>query len=542
MYNLVSNEWIEITTSPMPPARMNACMDFTYPILQILGGENGNGYLSDFWSFNLEYNSFEQLESGSMPALTEHVCVLDSDYVFYTFGGRTSELSLNTNLYYYHVGWGDPVPLPYPLYISSAGLIFLEGFFAIIGGNQIDVALSNVTLYETATGIGYNMENLPVAVTSHAIAQAGKNIYVFGGSLSMGSSYQKEVGTSNFYLVNNDYFQCSKGFYSSSCTPCPPGSYSVALDSTSCELCPAGTYGSRYGLSYLSQCTPCSYGTFADQTGSTYCKDYHTPSECPIGSTAPIHRDSIQAFTEIQPSPYDDHTSVAANYISNFQIAVYVALILTGVLYGALLHTRAFRYIDLFKNEHEVERGQDPERTAIGGVATMIFLIASSIFIVSPSILYFIANITETKTLVPVFTLDNQIFTAELLFLNITLYNYGGNCGNSEGVCYNHVDAKSTGFSSQASHISCTRLENACLVSLQCYGCYVSTSGYATVTFNDYLVYATGIKIEVGSTSSIPDSNSSYVQFYLDPGQDKVFNGLQSSVVYVAMYPSVESI
>ena len=537
MYNLISNTWIEIKPEIQPPARKNACMSFIYPYLLIYGGENSNGYLNDFWKFDLEYNYFAELQNDLVPALTEHVCGFDPTYGFYVFGGRTDGYVLNNLLYLFAGVWLGPFPLPSSLYISKTGLILLDDIFVVIGGNQIDVSLSNITLFVTDTGVGYNLDNLPVSVTAHAVTQAGRNIYVFGGTLSMGSRYQTEVGTSNMYVVNSEYFKCSLGFYGASCLPCVPGSYSEGLGSDTCKLCPAGTYSDRYGLGFLSQCTPCASGTFSDRPGATYCKYCSNPNDCPVGSTGPRVVDTIETFSETQPLPYNDKNGIAAEYISEFQIAVYAVIVATALLYVILLKSGGFKYIDFFKNQHEFEQGQDPEGTSFGGAVTVMFFVASSFFIVSPSILYFIANITETKTLIPSLTLDNQIFNADLFLINITLYNYGGECGDIYGNCLGHVDIYSKGF--PKGNPSCWEVADTCIVTLQCHNCSIDTSAYVKVTFWDFLVYATGIKIEVMSSSSIPDSNTSSIQFYLSPGQGKVFNGLSSSVITVSMYPSV---
>ena len=56
MFNVNSNTWIEIELTTEIPARANACITYFYPFLYIFGGENNSGVLNDLWLYDFRYN------------------------------------------------------------------------------------------------------------------------------------------------------------------------------------------------------------------------------------------------------------------------------------------------------------------------------------------------------------------------------------------------------------------------------------------------------------------------------------------------------
>ena len=541
MYNLVSNQWIEINTNVLPPGRTNACMQFMYPILIIYGGENGSGYLNDLWLLDYQYSYFTELSNeNKVPAMTEHQCLLDAEYNLYIFGGRVSPFQQNDQIYVNVASeYWFSIPSPIALQLSSAGTRVFNSTFAIIGGNQIDSALSAITLYIISVGIGVTIDYLPVTVTSHAIAHAGRSIYVFGGTLTMGNSFFDEVGTSNFYNVTNEYFDCSIGYAGDNCTICLPGTYGSILNSKACTPCPPGTYSSSYGVAYYSQCTPCAHGTFADLWGSTMCKDCDNPADCHVGSTAPVYTPPILPFAEIQPLAYDDRKTQANAAILNLEFAILAVLVLTCIVYFFLKKFGIFQTFDIFAERHVRKYYEDPFKTVLGGVMTLIFALAALIFIGSPIILYSMANIVETKTLVPVFTLDNQEFTAAEGFMSMKMYNYGGRCGDVNNNCLGYMDIYTAGLTADTFEKNCYTEVDSCVIKISCTNCTMDPVSLISLTVFDYLVYTTGIQVQFGFSSSIPDSNLSAIELYVASPQGQVFNGLNPTVFKLSLFPSV---
>ena len=320
---------------------------------------------------------------------------------------------------------------------------------------------------------------------------------------------------------------------------CEPGSYSSSFNSETCDLCVAGTYSNSYGMGFLSQCTPCAYGTYADQPGSTFCKDCVNPADCSVGSTMPRNKQANDPFSQIQPLAYDNGGAKADSATASFQFALLAALVFTWVMYFIMQQAEFFKYFDIFSQRHERKYYEDPYKTPFGGFVTIVFVLAALLFIISPIILYSMANIVETKTLVPVFTLENRIFYASFMYTRIKMYNYGGECGDAENRCLGHIDLAYLGSTSVANEILCYSEENSCVTYLSCSNCTVEEYSEFSITVWGYLAYSTDIAVEVGIYSSIPDSNLSLVKYYLSAPQGQVFNGLNPTILPLSMIPSV---
>ena len=542
MFNIVSNEWIELSADVLPPARSNACMTFMYPFLVIHGGENGSGYLSDLWVFDYEYSYFLEISvDGKVPALKEHVCILDGNYKLYIFGGRLTPFQLNTYIYMSLAleSWLEPTPAPPSLIFSNAGLVLMQEAFAIIGGSQLTNSLSNVTLYSTTTGTGFSLDTLPVTVTSHAVSHAGRSIYVFGGTLTMGQTYFDEVGTSNFYKITHSSFDCSRGFFGDSCTMCLPGSLGGSLNSALCELCGAGTYSSSYGLGYTAQCTPCPSGSYAESPGSSLCRSCNNPNDCSIGSRAEDSVMIYNSFEELQPLAYDEGTTAAKARVEYYEFAALGMMGLVWALYLCVNKREGFAKVDIFDNKHERKYYEEPFKNAFGGVVSVAFFLAASIFIVSPIIVYNMANIAEIKTFLPIFTLQNTTFASDIVYISISMYNYGGQCGNTNSTCIGHIDTSIYGMTGDISDFYCEREESTCMIYMVCANCTVDLVSGVYITVWESLAYTTGFQVVIETTSSIPDSNTSALLYYVNSPQGKVFNGLNPTVFTLSIIPSV---
>ena len=543
MYNIISNQWKKIITDILPPARKNACMSFYYPLLLIYGGENGSGYLDDMWVFNYERLNFQEIvPSITIPAMTEHKCLFSEVGELYIFSGKVSAFELNEYVYT-SVGlstWQEPMPAPQELQISSAGTVIMSDFLVMIGGSGINSAVSEVSLVFFSNANACVVDYLPVNVTYHAVAHTGRSIYVFGGALAIGNTFFDSVGTSNFYNITADYLDCSRGFYGDSCKMCGPGSYSSALNSENCSFCGPGTYSDSYGMGYPSQCTPCAYGSYSNLTGSRLCRDCGNPSDCPVGSTAPSHQDYIEYLTEIQPSAFDKGEIQSANAVYTFQLAVLGVGIFAWVLYFFVNRKNFYDRFDIFEKKHIRKYYEEPKSTSFGGVMTLTFFLAASLFIVSPAIIYNISNIVETKTFVPVFTQQNTIFTSDLIYINIKLSNYGGGCGDQNNTCLSRIDARSVGIHGTISNFSCKGQARTCTISFNCTSCTLDLASGVYLTVSDILAYTTSIQMEVISTSSIPKSSLSALSFSVTSPQNEVFNGLSPTAFTVSMIPSVK--
>ena len=545
IFNLLTNEWVEIYSESLPSARSDACMYFFFPILYIYGGQDENGVFSDLWYYSLDTTKVEKIQAkgATPPPLYGHRCYVDPDYTFYISGGTSTNDAPNSLTFVYY-------PKSNTWYIlldssifdrSNFSLIFMESFIIEFGGNRLTTSYSDIIkIYYNGTI--ETMGALKYPVCYHSAAYAGKSIYIFGGAFTTGSSIYIDIGINDFYNLTSEDFDCSQGNYGESCNFCGPGTYAMYPNTELCSPCIAGTYSNGYGQHYLSQCIPCEYGTFSDVPGSSYCKDCAIPQDCPIGSTAPMYSQTIQAFANVQPPSYQNNNSEAMLYTYTFYIILGVLTVILGIGFILLRNNRLLIWIDIYQNLHKRKYYEEPFRTQFGGFVTVLLIMAVLIMVGSPIILYEISNITETKTLVPAFTLENQEFSSEKMILTLNLYNFAGEC-ISNNICSSYIKLSIENMVySGVSGPFCTALENSCSIILSCFNCYLPDNSYFNLTFAGYLIYTSGIEVELNCSSSLPDYNVSSIKFYIESPSTQVFNGLSPSIFYIMMIPTVRSI
>ena len=384
--------------------------------------------------------------------------------------------------------------------------------------------------------------NLLIPVSAHGGEHISNEIYIFGGSATIGNNIIEGLGTSLFYKVYHEAFYCSRGYYGQpggNCSICEPGYYSSSYNSDSCSPCRPGTYSTGYGLGDFYQCTPCEYGTYTDKYASTRCYLCDFISDCPIGSSSPSIFQATNQISSSQPKNYDTNSSKASMIIFNFQIGIGVVVGIATLLFLILKQKEFFKKFDLFKDLHPRKYWEDPFPTTYGGFASVLFIIVALIFIVSPLVLFNIANITETKTLEPSVLFQYQRFTVKYLKLNLTLYNYGGACV-VDGECATSMSLTSTGFHLvDASGPFCYSVTNGCSIVYICENCYMDPLTVFNITAVYYLIYASAIEIEFISSSSLPDFNTSSIKFIIVAPTGTVFNGPNPSVFYIDAIPSV---
>ncbi len=74
----------------------------------------------------------------------------------------------------------------------------------------------------------------------------------------------------------------ASGASTTSCTPCPPGTYNHLTGQGSCIQCSAGFYNPRYGSRTVGDCNPCPVGSYSTLAGSP---SVASCTICPLGTT-----------------------------------------------------------------------------------------------------------------------------------------------------------------------------------------------------------------------------------------------------------------
>lgn len=540
-YNFLTNLWIQITPALVPSARANACISFQFPIFYLYGGENSNGILDDFWMYSLITQEFSLVSSIGFhpPGLTRAQCFYYQD-AFYLFSGSiNSYYSLGT-VFFFNVTTQN-----WEIYMdtndsereySNTQNILTENGLVQIGGSRTNTISSSIKFYNIAEKTVVTLGHLPDPVASHSIVHSGKNIYIFGGLNSVSNIGIPNIGTSRFYKITDDIFDCSPGNYGNECILCEPGYYNDQFNAESCTACPAGTYNSDYGATSLSQCIPCHVNTFADVPGSYTCKECPNSEDCPIGTSIPIPN-TLENTQEIQPSSYDENR-VKSAFINQIVIACIFAF--AGVIiliYLTLRKLKIFARADIFKNLHPRKYYEEPFGTEYGGLISILFIIVSLVFILTPIVAFSVSNISEIKTLVPNISYRDIKIMASCN-ITLVLYNFNGECG-VDGVCMEHMFYSAAGsYTMIGSGPFCYKSDNICKIVFISDEFSIETSLTSIFTVSDPLIYSTNIDATLSCTSSIPESISS-TTISLSAPDSQVFNGFTPSYFSFYLIPSV---
>lgn len=90
----------------------------------------------------------------------------------------------------------------------------------------------------------------------------------------------------SLYGTRSVALSCGPGKYASgkNCLLCPPGTYQNLTFSTSCTPCPQGSYNAYSGAPGVDVCAQCPPGTFLNYTGAVSSNEC---SKCPKGTSSP---------------------------------------------------------------------------------------------------------------------------------------------------------------------------------------------------------------------------------------------------------------
>jgi hypothetical protein len=337
-------------------------------------------------------------------------------------------------------------------------------------------------------------------------------------------------------------FTCSDGFYGDLCEMCPPGTYNYFSNSMTCQPCLPGTSSDDYALNNYAQCLPCEYGSYTENFGSKFCFDCANTIDCKFRTILPKSREFIPSFVNSQPSPFNDKVSDSENYIKTVQISVFSLIALLFLIY--LLHNKLklFLIIDFFKERHKRKYFEEPSRTPHGGLFTLSLILLIMMFIVTPLVSFFISNITEMKTLVPSFTLENSKFESDYAIFEITFYDYAGFCVFNGSKCNDGIKTYSHGVEADSyDGPHCKQIDiNICRITFYFKKISFDNSGSMNFTIIDSSIFATGLEAKAVFSTSIPgDYNESSIKFFIESEKNQVFNGPNPTIFYLKLIPTV---
>ena len=198
--------------------------------------------------------------------------------------------------------------------------------------------------------------------------------------------------------------------------------------------------------------------------------------------------------------------------------------------------------IDFFFENHQKPFNKPViiKRLEIGGLFSIFFILCATVTICGSFLTFYLDNITEIKSLVPVITLDNTI-TANNLQVTTMFYIYGGTCTeNSE--CISKINILESGISYTSKTKKCYFDGRNCKVVVSYLNVSLDSLSYILIKMDETSSFASAMSVNISCSSSIPDEISSvYIPLQPESGY-YIFRGLIPSTISYEFTPSVRTI
>ncbi|CAG9319092.1 unnamed protein product [Blepharisma stoltei] len=565
LYDISSGKWTLLTyTDTAPTPRVGACAGFSGFRIYIYGGLTQSGLSDELWFYDLNKNEYTLVNSqdsdgpGPIYYATCRIAAGANNFLWVMYGEAEDNNSTN-QVYGYDAGndfWyfysDDPSNTTFAR--SRAAVCKPLQRVLVVGGETSGIYPSNDFFYfSTITSEFQELGTISDVIFASASAYFQNYFYIHGGGTAATSLLRFNVPSNLFirlpmwtFCTDNITcsFACSPGSYrtATNCEICPPGTYSNAYNSTECAKCPKGKYGPHYGATSLDMCFPCSEGEYNDKEGQELCIDCPASYTCKVGSIT--YSETLANYEDeySQPSIYtSDMTDINRNTLI-VQVTVGIVGLLVAITCVLIRQApKILVSVDLYTDRHNHFEGIPMylKRTKIGGLFGIMFIFLA-IMIVGVAIVNFtMNNLYETKSLVPLVVLEQDVptFSGKIL-IAITLKNYGGTCLSKTKSCSSTISSSIDGITGTWTTPQCNLNTNGdCEISSVCSECTLSSEGVFTITMDDSNGYTSGFTVNVTSSSSIPGKVSSYQTTILsDAGY--VFMGSTATEIYFDMIPS----
>lgn len=548
-----------------PTARSGACLAILNPLIFIFGGTTRKGQTNDLWVYNTGTQTYEKLYSGeySEPLPTQYasckVVEEENDIFFYIMFGETLAETPQESIYkfsYFRRSWTAVYVPGFDVeYARSMAAVNVLNNRVLVAGGQVWglQAMLDVRYLDLDTFEYHDLGTLPQPMYASSYAYFKRTLYLHGGGDSFTLTLRKGVCVNSFFAIHLDKdcegeecdWPCSLGTYKNgeSCEICPEGSYTDKLGSIECVPCPPGRYGRIKGASSQNMCYPCNEGFFNREEGQSSCLSCPDNKYCPIGTIEPLDIVFNSNYESNQPPVYSENLDKATYFTEIYAISFTLGMLcfILIIIFRKKLRIKLYAF-DLYSTVHNyiVDEPMYIRKNMIGGLFSLIFIISALLFIFITVIQYLTNNIFEDKALVPLIIIaqDFEKISADEVILTTTLENFGASCTRDDSdTCSSLLKVTSENLKG-LTFISCRIDKSDCIVEFKCINCQIETSGLVHIRSTERSAYSTMINLNVTSTSSIPDENSS-IRTYIEPGSTVVFIGNNPTKFYIQMTPSI---
>lgn len=554
IYNSLTNVWsaLEPLSSDVPSKRKGSCSVLRIPYAYITGGIDAHGLCSDLWRFNFGNNTYTKI--NVVPKNAYAACRLNND-VFHVVGGSDENDIPFASGFKYNLLTGE---LEYKNSTDRSFEIFIwltDNITLTIGGRQSNNQVFNDLEYSVGDlSLQKFINDYPYA---SAYTYFNQSVYFFGGGYFT-TEYNlfpylprpkfAKIDLHDLCGSAECQLPCSEGFYlrNSKCEECPPGNYSSGSGNTKCQPCEKGFYSFSEAVSSIRQCYPCPEGKFNDKEGGKMCYDCPPGSFCPTGSKTPlIFTDNNVSIFSVQPNLYKENNPNAIVKLLQYLGTGLICLVLIVVC--SIRKLKDFiKKFDLYSTQHNHNDGDyiRIQKNTTGGVFSLIFFGLTLIVIGSVLAIYFMDNIYESKSLIPLVILESEVPDFKTNFeVLVKLDNYGDSCVsegkiNKEGKCSDLITLTSVNIDYEWESIAC-KIDTLrrCLVKYSCTNCAIGSKAAINLVFQEKLSYSSGISVNITSDSSIPESRSSVLSTVI-PEKGYIFIGPLTNTFYFTFTPS----
>jgi hypothetical protein len=525
------------------------------------------------WVYHAGKNEYTlYFDSRNQPVINQ-ICdseVVDGDVIFYSFTGASIGDSPVFNLrkfnltsgkwnYLAEYSEGDKLDLTNPI-----GIRLAKDFLLMGGQKWMTDAYRNVFLAKfndsdsTYNFISDSSNVLEDYIWGSAFAYYKNLIYSHGGGTQMGGSIRREVPTGKLYtlnitkycemLQNNCEASCSPGTYfdikTNTCKICDKGKYSEGFGNTECKYCPAGTYNMHKGANSQEQCYPCPEGFFNNLEGQSLCLECPPGYSCPSGSKQASYSEFISQIKSNQPASYSENTQKAKDATRVFYFS-FLSFCLMGIILIALFREKllpVIKMIDIYTDGHNNPRSSILylRKTVIGGIFTLIFILLAFLLIIVTIIEFRYSNWTETKSLIPVVIIFDEVEKFESdVSIKLNLMRYGGSCNESFFTDGSRLFSASVqGIQGNFQVIGADGDDIECRIEFFCKKCSLNVGASMLFTASEKSSYCSAITLNISADSSIKSEKSS-LYFLIKTPENAIFRGPDPTIFKVSAIPSL---
>jgi hypothetical protein len=554
-YDLSQAKWTIIDSLIWPPARKHACMVCDFPRFYILGGITINGYVAEVWQVDLQAMTVKLIsENNKRGPKPFAFSGCSGEYIhgdlnlFVMYGETSGEYPLD-GIFKYNVNTDAWTQYTEGRLMSRAAISKVNDRVIVAGGENWGLfSFKEVFSINLKTQTEEYLGELPRQTYAAASAYYKSALYIHGGGDTLGKKYRSAIPVPDFIKVEMNLncedcdWECSPGTSLSedaSCKACSYGTYSSDFETT-CVKCPAGTASQAEGNTSLRQCLPCDEGSFSDSEGSSRCLSCPSNYVCPVGSSTYYHGSGglpIQIKSS-QPTLYYSNTSLISTVSFYFETGVALLGTAALVVYCVMKDVALFKKLDLFKKSHNhfEDEVMYIHKRPIGGLFSLWFILVALFFLAVSLTTFAVNNIEESKALVPLVAVEENYKHINGDF-NLTT-TFKGFIGKCDQTCKETVEVQVEKFT-ESCLLACQLGQDSCEVSLRCFGSEVATGSYVRYSLIEALSFASGIRVNLTSTSSIPNEFSSIEQS-IEASYNHVFKGDQASQIFFEVTPSVK--